>query len=489
MTANALEKVINLIDAQNYDELLAFDLNSLGSISAIHPLAFLASNRQVFFRAIENDNDVALDWLITNSGINVNDHYRRQGNEPAFRHSLLYIALKANSQRCIVLLERRYEATLARDEEVNGLRKMIKRNDVRMVRALLDHGASVNIACNWFGRFPLHDAAMEGSTELVALLVQEYGAEVDICDTHGFTPLLATIINRPEHRHIVLQLISLGADINFKAPQTRYRTRENVLRKIFTVSVQKSVPFAQLRSFVHFLLECGFDYAAAATCGICTSLSASTRIFARRIDFNVHATCVSLNSNVNSDESPSSSLSPMPSMPTNRSLWFEESDSPLPSVLLQRQERALDLLTLSLVCGAPVGRHWVDNDETEYVYCVPPSHPISVFSEQSMYLSLLVAAANDAKNLSRQQQFSLFDHLSAVSVAPEKVREAHRRLAHERVLMIKDRATEICVALQSLRLPALITVMILDESWQVLTKLVPLHLKWKIATTIKHFRK
>jgi hypothetical protein len=50
----------------------------------------------------------------------------------------------------------------------------------------------------------------------------------------------------------------------------------------------------------------------------------------------------------------------------------------------------------------------------------------------------------------------------------------------------RERLTEICIALQDLELPAWVTVQILDAArpWSTL----PLHSKWDLVCTIKHFR-
>ena len=53
---------------------------------------------------------------------------------------------------------------------------------------------------------------------------------------------------------------------------------------------------------------------------------------------------------------------------------------------------------------------------------------------------------------------------------------------------LSARMLEICAALQGLELPALVTCTILDCSWHRLSCLVPMHLKWKLATGVKHFR-
>jgi hypothetical protein len=49
------------------------------------------------------------------------------------------------------------------------------------------------------------------------------------------------------------------------------------------------------------------------------------------------------------------------------------------------------------------------------------------------------------------------------------------------------RATEICIALQNLRFPALVTIEILDSAC-VFALDLPYHLKWALATKVKHFK-
>lgn len=52
---------------------------------------------------------------------------------------------------------------------------------------------------------------------------------------------------------------------------------------------------------------------------------------------------------------------------------------------------------------------------------------------------------------------------------------------------IRRRATEICIALQSLELPALVTQTLLDAACP-LAELVPFHKKWNLVTTVKHYK-
>jgi hypothetical protein len=59
-----------------------------------------------------------------------------------------------------------------------------------------------------------------------------------------------------------------------------------------------------------------------------------------------------------------------------------------------------------------------------------------------------------------------------------------------RALFVLQRArmTEICIALQALGLPALVTVIILDRTSEA-TASTALHQKWKLVTKVKHFEK
>jgi hypothetical protein len=51
---------------------------------------------------------------------------------------------------------------------------------------------------------------------------------------------------------------------------------------------------------------------------------------------------------------------------------------------------------------------------------------------------------------------------------------------------IRERATEICVGLQSLELPAFVTLQIIDEA--VHENSIRMWAKWELITAVKHFR-
>ncbi len=52
--------------------------------------------------------------------------------------------------------------------------------------------------------------------------------------------------------------------------------------------------------------------------------------------------------------------------------------------------------------------------------------------------------------------------------------------------MIRERATEICIGLQDLKLPAFVTLQIIDEA--VHENSIRMWAKWELITAVKHFR-
>lgn len=64
-------------------------------------------------------------------------------------------------------------------------------------------------------------------------------------------------------------------------------------------------------------------------------------------------------------------------------------------------------------------------------------------------------------------------------------RRAFKQISLERFLPLRDRVAELCFALQSLDLPALITLEIIDHAVQYAID-VPMFLKWNTITTVKH---
>lgn len=70
-----------------------------------------------------------------------------------------------------------------------------------------------------------------------------------------------------------------------------------------------------------------------------------------------------------------------------------------------------------------------------------------------------------------------------------EIGEAKRAIAKERIDLVRQKASMICIGFHEAQLPALLMVAILDCACEPFSNCVPLHIKWRIATTVKHFKR
>jgi hypothetical protein len=75
------------------------------------------------------------------------------------------------------------------------------------------------------------------------------------------------------------------------------------------------------------------------------------------------------------------------------------------------------------------------------------------------------------------------------TIDPDQVEAARREIAKARLDFVRHRALELCIGLQSLRIDALANVRNPAICVWPVAPLIPFHIWWKIATTVKHFRK
>jgi hypothetical protein len=74
---------------------------------------------------------------------------------------------------------------------------------------------------------------------------------------------------------------------------------------------------------------------------------------------------------------------------------------------------------------------------------------------------------------------------------PNSAKQCARRVneiiaATTHIDFIRERATEICIGLQSLGLPAFVTLQIIDEA--VHENSIRMWAKWELITAVKHYR-
>ena len=128
----------------------------------------------------------------------------------------VHAAVGAGHVACVRALIRRspsaVDAPAARAEGKTPLMFAVLAADARMARALLSMGAAPEATC-CLGGTALHVAAAEKGARmpsLARLLVEDFGAELDVADSNGMTPLLHAALHG--NAETLRCLLSLGAD-------------------------------------------------------------------------------------------------------------------------------------------------------------------------------------------------------------------------------------------------------------------------------------
>ncbi len=101
-----------------------------------------------------------------------------------------------------------------KDLEMNDMIGAIIRNDITGVKQLIDSGTDINKQ-DGAGFTALHFACQENNIELVELLI-ERGAELEIRDVYGNTPLIRAVSSFRGNGEVIDYLLSKGADMNVK---------------------------------------------------------------------------------------------------------------------------------------------------------------------------------------------------------------------------------------------------------------------------------
>mgnify|MGYP002072656835 FL=1 len=87
-----------------------------------------------------------------------------------------------------------------------------------------------------------------------------------------------------------------------------------------------------------------------------------------------------------------------------------------------------------------------------------------------------------------RQPISFYEQtpLEYVAKYDERIKEARHNILFERTRLFTERASTICMALQNMRIPALVMVAIVNAACP-LALLLPLSTVYELATTVKHF--
>ena len=103
---------------------------------------------------------------------------------------------------------------------------------------------------------------------------------------------------------------------------------------------------------------------------------------------------------------------------------------------------------------------------------------------ESGVLSKLASLTHAYLTLETKQSIARTVFLCYSSATPAQLDDLADTGIFSQMYVIRDRAAKICIAMQDLELPALITLEVLDAAFP---NDIPMHKKWQLVTAAKHF--
>lgn len=303
------------------------------------------------------------------------------------------------------------------------LHEAAKRNHLDTMRCLINRGANVN-GCGPGDSTPLYEATLAGHPQAIALLT-ENGADIYTKHKQGCTALSITLRGTSPHSNFVCYDRKLSQKI-VKELMVAAIDAEDVA-KAFDIGYEAVVPCEET---LMILLAAGLDTESEAFRGLSPLHQPFTLLSYACRDGKAHA------------------------------------------------------VRVLLAAGAKVNH--VDSErKTPMTYAN---------NNNRKDIQLLLTAVHDKQPITRAaNQFSL----SELEDARYQIKLTHQRLLQTKAEFNKARerwcfrrmiarATEICIALEGLSLPALMTVMILDEACAPHAELARFGTKWALVVTVKH---
>lgn len=134
------------------------------------------SGTNALMKALQNrDTEQARELIKAGAEINVQNN---AGISP-----LIYAVAIDDAGLVELLLDKGADPTVKTNGGISPLDKAAYQNNTKIIRLLMTHGAELN------GFTTLEGACIKGSNDALRLLIKEYGAEVNMQDKNGSTPL------------------------------------------------------------------------------------------------------------------------------------------------------------------------------------------------------------------------------------------------------------------------------------------------------------
>jgi ankyrin repeat protein len=378
------------------------------------------------------------------------------------------------------------------------LLKAIEKNDISAVSSLIEKGVNVNDSPS-----PLHRAAALGHIEIMTALL-DAGADIDAGPKSRNAACYAAIAN--DRFDALKLLLDRGAKIDASLLKAAVQFAQN--EAIFLLLLDAGAPFGNLTSdFVMNLVAAPSSVAVlkrllARNVNVCALKGVFGRTLCHRVimraeshvdvDELIRAVVLDAGVDVNAvDEDFSTPLHFAANRRSTIRVLVE-----LGADIDRQDDRKLTALHLAcrswtwredgpcvpllLALGANV--HLVDK------YGQTACH-IAATREHEAQLCACLAAGGDldlpdidgntVRTIASREQFKL--------PTSAKIDEARRHIAKTRLDLVRERAFQICVALQPLNINALELCEIMSYSFGALGSLIAFHQWWAIAVKVKHF--
>jgi ankyrin repeat protein len=339
--------------------------------------------------------------------------------------------------------------------------------EVDAIRQLLDAGAEIDSCNDASSQSAAHIAATSGHIDVIRLLIARH-ANLNLRDRHHRTPIdiAITMKNAP----LVNVLIETNTAIS-----------DDVLCVAATVSTD----------VIQVLLDRGCNVAAlrdnqqATPCHIASWHRADAAV----IDMLINVAGVNVDARDNAGRTcchaaaangNARAMRCFIAAGANVDIADSTGCTPLQDACSCDVAMA-ECTTLLLAAGANV-HHC---DITGYTAC----HKAVLFDAE-LSLHALLAAGADFDALSNDgmtpRQFAM--RWNQTEPSSDELAPARRKIVAAQLVFVRQRASDICVGLQSLDLDALCMCEILLHSCGPVARFVPFHIWWQIATTVKHWR-
>ena len=182
-----LNKVLEVIQAAQYLllPLIIDDIMDKIQASRVHTSianATLGRDRQPMGGSFPTPRDI--EHLVQMNALD----YTFDGNTP-----LIVAVLRNNLDMVKVLLDKGADLSVATNEGFTPLMFAVQNNNLDMVKVLLDKGADLSAANNQ-GFTPLMFAVLRNNLDMVKVLLDK-GADLSVATNEGFTPLMFAVQN------------------------------------------------------------------------------------------------------------------------------------------------------------------------------------------------------------------------------------------------------------------------------------------------------